>query len=166
MKVPIWGHAFCMAAKLVVVDPGKIGLGNEAVRAIVPEAADLARLAAKFKMSRVSLLAEALRALGVPTINAAGLRSRTVVDFAAIWSPLDTGGRLALLAWLAGEDATLPVNASNLDTVLVGDGDGKWVSPFEVIAPSWTSPALPNVPSTSIARTVGVPQQVLRLWDR
>jgi hypothetical protein len=153
-------------ANLVLVDPDEIGLGNNVVRAIVPEAADLTRLASKFTDGRVRVLTLVLRALGVPTVDVAGLRSRTVAGFSAIWSRLDTSPRLALLAWLGGKDATLPADAHNLDTVLVGVGNGEWVSPSAVIAPSWASPAPPNVPATSIALTVGIPQQVLRLWDQ
>ena len=127
-------------AKLVLVDPGKSDSVTMPYGPSCPRQQTwrVWRPSSKWPCLRSSQ--RLLRALGVPTIDAAGLRSRTVVDFAAIWAPLDTGGRLALLAWLAGEDAALPANASNLDTVLVGDGDGKWVSPFEVIAPSWTSP--------------------------
>jgi hypothetical protein len=152
--------------KLALVDPEEIGLGNEAMRVIVPEAADLPRLAARFTDGHVPVFVAVLRALGVPTVDAATLRSRIVADFAAIWARLDSRGRLALLAWLGGKDAALPSGALNLDTVLVGDGDGEWVSPATVIAPSWASPAPPNVPAISVARTVGVPQLVLRLWDR
>ena len=38
--------------------------------------------------------------------------------------------------------------------------------PSTVIAPLWASPAPPNVPATSIARTVGIPRRVLRLWNQ
>jgi hypothetical protein len=172
-RAVVIGSQICVAlggpvelAKLVLVDPGNIGLGNSVVRAIVPEAADLPSLAAKFTKGRVSLLAGTLHAIGVPTINGAGLRSRTLANFGEIWSRLDTGGRLALLAWLANDDTTLPADAPNLATVLVGEGDGTWASPSAVIAPSWTTPTPPNVPAASIAHTDGVPQQVLRLWDR
>ena len=152
---------------LVLVDPDEIRLGNDAVRAIVLEAADLRRLAAKFTDGRVPVLAAVLRALGVPTVDAARLRSRTVDNFATIWARLDSHkGRLALLAWLGDNDPELPADAPNLDTVFVGEGDGKWVSPSTVIAPSWASPAPPNVPAASVARTVDIPRQVLRLWDR
>lgn len=151
---------------LALVDPEEIGLGNDAIRVIVPEAADLPRLAARFTDGHVPVLAAVLRALGVPKVDAATLRSRIVADFAAIWGKLESRGRLALLAWLGGKDAALAPGALNLDTVLVGEGDGKWVSPATVIAPSWASPAPPNVPAISVARTVGVPQPVLRLWDR
>ena len=152
---------------LVLVDPDEIGLDNGAVRAIVPEAADLRRLAAKFTHGRVPDLVTVLRALNVPTVDAAKLRSRTVDNFAKIWTRLDSDkGRLELLAWLGDNDAELPADALNLDTVLVGEGDGKWVSPFTVIAPSWASPVPPNVAATCIARTVDISRQVRRLWDR
>ena len=153
---------------LVLVDPDDIRLGNDAVRAIVPEAADLRRLAAKFTDGQVPVLAAVLRALSVPTVDAARLRSRTVDNFATIWARLDRNrSRLALLAWLGDNDADPPADATNLDTVFVGEeDDGKWVSPSAVIAPSWASPAPPNVPAASVARTVHIPRQVLRLWDR
>jgi hypothetical protein len=150
---------------LALVDPEEIELGNDAIRVIVPEAADLLRLAARLTDGQVPVLVAVLRALGVPTVDAARLQSRIIADFAAIWARLDSRGRLALLAWLGGKDAVLP-GALNLDTVLVGDGEGKWVPPATVIAPSWASPAPPNVPAVSVARTVGIPQPVLRLWDR
>ena len=70
---------------LALVDPEEIGLGNDAIRVIVPEAADLPRLAARFTDGHVPVLAAVLRALGVPTVDAATLRSRIVADFAAIW---------------------------------------------------------------------------------
>lgn len=151
---------------LVLIDPDEIGLGNDAIRVIVPEAADLTRMAAKFTDGRVPVLAAVLRALSVPTVSAATFRSRVVADFAAIWARLSSQARLALLAWLGGEEGELPADASRLDTVFVGEGNGEWVSPSSVIAPSWASPAPPNVPPTSVARTTGVPQQVLRLWDK
>ena len=150
---------------LALVDPEEIGLGNDAIRVIVPEAADLRRLAARFTDGNVPVLVAALRALGVPTVDAATLLSRIVADFSAIWAGLERKGRLALLAWLGDKDAVLPADALNLDTVLVGEG-GEWVSPAAVIAPSWISPAPPNVPAISVARTIGVSQPVLRLWDR
>ena len=153
-------------ANLVLVNPDEIGLSADVVRAIVPTAADLTRLAARFTDGRVPVLASVLHALSVPTVDAAGLRSRTVAGFALIWSQLDTKGRLALLAWLAAKDAALPADAPILETVLVGEGDGEWVSPSAVIAPSWVRPAPPNVPATLIPRTIRVPQQVLRLWDQ
>ena len=136
------------------------------MRAVMPEATDLRRLAARFDRRPSSVLATVLHALSVPIVDGAGFRSRTVADFAAIWARLDNRARLALLAWLGSKDAALPADAPNLDTVFVGEGDGKWVSPAAVIAPSWASPAPPNVPATSVARTADVPQQVLRLWDR
>lgn len=151
---------------LVLVDPDEIRLDKDAVRAIVPEAADLRPLAAKFTHGRVPILATVLRALSVPTVDAAKLRSRTVDNFATIWARLDSKGRLALLEWLGGNDAELPEDAPNLDTVFVGGATGSWVCPSTVIAPSWASPAPPNVPATSIARTVGIPRQVLRLWNQ
>ena len=151
---------------LALVDPEEIGLGNDAIRVIVPEAADLRRLAARFTDGNVPVLVAALRALGVPTVDAATLLSRIVANFSAIWAGLESKGRLALLAWLGAKDAALPAGALNLDTVLVGEGDGEWVSPATVIAPSWASPAPPNVPAISVARTVGVSQPVLRLWDQ
>jgi hypothetical protein len=151
---------------LVLIDPEEIGLANDAIRVIVPEAADLRRLAARFTEGRIEILLPVLRALGVPKVVAAALRSRILVDFAGIWARLGSKGRLALLAWLGGKDVALPANALNLDTVLVGEGDGKWVSPASVIAPSWASPAPPNVPATSVPRMIGVSQPVLRLWDR
>ena len=151
---------------LVLVDPEETKANSRAVRAIVPEAADLQRLAAKFTDGRVHILAAVLRALSVPTVNAVTLRSRAVANFAAIWSRLASDkDRLALLKWLGADDAEQPADAPNLDTVLVGEGDGKWVSPSAVIAPSWASPALPNVPATSIARTVDIPREVHRLWN-
>ena len=153
-------------ANLVLVDSSKVGLGNDAVRAILPEAADLPRLAAQYANGRASAIADVLHALGVPSINAAALRSRASAEFAAIWARLATGGRLDLLAWLGRDDAALPPHATDLDTVLVGEGDGMWASPTAVIAPAWTIPAPPNVPCTTIVRTAGVPQGVLRLWDR
>ena len=151
---------------LVLVDPDEIALGSDAVRAIVPEAADLQRLAAKFTDGRMPVLAAVLRALSVPTVDAERLWSHTVTNFAAIWPRLNTRDRLALLAWLGDNDDALPADAPNLDTIFVGEGDGKWVSPSTVIAPSWASPAPPNVPAASVARTVDVPRQVLRLWNR
>ena len=151
---------------LALVDPNEIALDNDAVRAIVPEAADLVRLAAKFTCGRVPVLATVLRAFGVPTVDAAKLRSRTVDNFATIWARLGSKGRLALLEWLGGNDAELPEDAPKLDTVFVGGATGSWVCPSTVIAPLWASPAPPNVPATSIARTVGIPRRVLRLWNQ
>jgi hypothetical protein len=153
-------------AKLVLVDPTENGLSNDVIGAIVPEAADLLRLAEKFTKGHVAVVASVLRALGVPTVNATALRTRTLSDFATIWSRLDTARRLALLAWLGDNDTTLPADVLKLNTVLVGEIDGKWVSPSAVVAPSWTSPALPTVLAASIACAVGVPQGALRLWNR
>jgi hypothetical protein len=153
-------------AKLVLVDLNKLGLCIGAVRVIVPEAADLQSMAAKFTKGRVPLLARALHALGTPSIDTAEVRSRTLISFEAIWSRLDTGARLDLLGWLGGESGTIPGVASSLDTVLVGGRDGEWVPPAAVIAPSWATPSLPSVAATSIARTVGIPERVIRIWDR
>ena len=129
---------------LVLVDLDEIGLSSDAARSIVTQAADLRRLAAKFTDGRVPVLAAVLRALSIPTIDAEELRSHTVANFATIWPRLDSHkGRLELLAWLGNNDAELPADAPNLDTVLVGEGDRKWVSPSTVIAPSWASPVPP-----------------------
>ena len=151
--------------RLVLVDPSKLGLDISAVRVIVPEAADLQNMAAKFTKGRVALLAGALHALGIPSIDAAEIRSRTLTSFETFWSHLDTRARLDLLGWLGGESGTLPMVASSLDTVLVGGGDGKWVPPADVIAPHWATPSLPSVAATSIACTVGIPERVIRIWD-
>ena len=151
---------------MVLVDLDEIGLSSDAARSIVPQAADLRRLAAKFTDGGMPVLVAVLRALSVPTVDAATLRSLTVDNFAAIWSRLNSDkGRLELLEWLGDNDAELPADAPNLDTVLVGEGDGKWVSPSTVIAPSWASPVPPNVPAARIARTVGISRRVLRLWN-
>ena len=152
--------------KLLLVNPEELGLGYDALRAIVPEAVDLPRLAARLTKGRLSPLKHALHALGVPTINAIDIRSRAFASFASIWPGLETGARLALLGWLGGDGSTLPIDTSKFDIVLVGEGNGKWVLPSDVIAPSWATPMPPNVPSTSVARTVGVSQQALRIWDR
>ena len=137
---------------LVLVDLDEIGLSSDAARSIVPQAADLRRLAAKFTDGRVPDLAAALRALSIPTTDAERLRSRTVANFAEIWSRLDSDkGRLELLTWLGDNDAELPADAPNRDTVLVGEGDGKWVAPPTVIAPSWAITMPPNVAATCIA---------------
>jgi hypothetical protein len=152
--------------KLVLVDPSKLGLDISAVRVIVPDAADLQNMSAKFTKGRVALLAGALHALGIPSINAAEIRSRTLTSFETIWSHLDTRARLDLLGWLGGESGTLPGIASSLNTVLVGGGDGKWVPPAAVIAPSWVTASLPGVAATSIARTVEIPERVIRIWER
>jgi hypothetical protein len=151
---------------LALVDPEEIGLGNDVICVIVPEAADLARLAARFTQGRIPVVTDVLRVLGVPRIDASTLLSRIVANFAAIWTRLDSRGRLSLLEWFGAKNAALPAGALNLDTVFVGEGDGEWVSPAGVIAPSWTSPVPPNVPAISVARTEGVPKLVLRLWDR
>ena len=152
---------------LVLVEPDEIELGNDAFRAIVPEAANLRRLAAKFTDGQVPVLSAVLRALSVPTVDAAGLRSRTVDNFATIWARLHKNAdRLALLAWLKDSDIDMSADAPNLDIVFVGEDDGKWVSPSTVIAPSWASPAPPNVSAAAVARTVDIPRQVRRLWDR
>jgi hypothetical protein len=152
--------------RLVLVDSDEIALGKDTVRAVVPEAADLQSLARTFTAGRVPEIVAVLGTLRVPKVGAAEFRSRVIADFAAIWRHLNTQARLELLAWLWAKDAALPANDPALDTVLVGDGAGTWVSPAMVIAPSWASPTPPNVPITSIARTVDVPQRALRLWDQ
>jgi hypothetical protein len=153
-------------SKLVLVGASAIKLSKEVVAAVVPEAADLDRLAAKFTEGRTAVVVPVLRALGVQTIEASEFRSRVAADFGDIWSRLGTRARLELLAWLGENGGVLPAGAPALEIVLVEAANGTWVPPSGVIAPSWASPTLPNVPARSIPRTAEVPQSVLRLWDR
>lgn len=153
-------------AKLALAPSDDLELGGDALRVIVPEAADLSRLATRFTGGRIRVLATVLTALGVPRMDFKELRSRVVSRFGAIWSELDSKGRLALLTWLGRSNDTLPLDAPNLETVLVGEGDGRWVSPASVIAPCWAVPAPPNLPALAIPRTNGMSPEILRLWDR
>jgi len=159
------GGASVGLAELVLVGTSGLSVSNEIIAAVVPEAADLDRLATRFKEGR-SAIVQVLRALSIRTIAVAEFRSRVASNFKAIWSKLRTTARLELLAWLAENRGGLPPNAAALDVVLVGDRDGEWVSPSGVIAPSWISATLPAVPARSIPHTAEVPQSVLQLWEQ
>jgi hypothetical protein len=173
-RAAVMGNELCEAlggtvtlSKLVLVEAQAIRLSKEVVAAVIPEAADLERLATKFNEGRTPAMVPVLRALSVGIIDAAEFHSRVTADFKAIWSTLGNRARLELLAWLAknGRDQFL-ADQPTLDIVLVGEGNGTWTSPSGVIAPSWASATLPKVPLGSIPRTAEVPHTVLQLWDR
>jgi hypothetical protein len=153
-------------AELVLVDTNEAGVSNDVVRAVLPEAADLPRMARDLTGGDVSAAETVLRALGVPIVNAEALLSRVIGGFAGIWRQLRKPARIALLAWLGRQNTLPPPDALSLDTVLVGEGEGEWAQPADVIAPSFARLVPPNVPVTRIARTEEIPREVLRLWNQ
>ena len=151
--------------RLELADIKEIGCSYEVVRATLPEAADVPSIA-RLIGGDASDTAAGLRALGVRTVDSATMLSRLVGGFAGIWKKLGKEARLDMLSWLGRQKTALLPQALSLDTVLVGDKNGEWVLPENVIAPCWANLDPPSIPEARIPHTRGIPKEVLRLWDQ
>jgi hypothetical protein len=153
--------------KLIVLEVSQVELNDQVVRVILPEAADLPQIGRDLVEGEVDLVAAAavLRALNVPAVKSVDLLERVLANFAGVWTQLGSDARIDLLSWFARQKSTLPAQAVNLDTVLVGEERGEWVRPGKVIAPRWVRSSPPSLPSARIPRTRGISSEVLQLWN-